>query len=313
MRRDWLGDFLKLFAVALASLLLNLPLYLFEFGTSQLLLWSVVGSLPFLLIACGEPFRETVVFRPFFAERSFSGMLLRGFMAELAVFAGLLLRAAWPAFYPLGLQFGMTIGLFTPVPYATIDHPNVSNRRYWTAMALFLGLAATIGTFPGPHRPTLAVAVFAFLSNAGGLWLGLTLGNRVNHWIAALKPAFALLRKLGTTLTAFAVGYLSIIVLFSTFFAALWRIQGPDAFSGLPTHPTLPVFLYFSLVTATTIGYGDIVPHSGTARSLAGVESIASLAWTLVVFAALSVQFANRSTGPTQKDTDAIQTDRDRL
>lgn len=307
MKRDWSGDFLKLFAVALASLLLNLPLYLFEFGTSQLLFWSVVGSFPFLLIACGEPFREMPAFRPFFAERSFRGMLLRGFLAELAVFAGLLLRAAWPAFDPLGLQFGMTIGLFTPVPYATIDHPNVSNRRYWTGMAVFLGLAATISTFlgdPRPHRSALAGAVFAFLSSAGGVWLGLIMGNRVTHWIAALKPAFALLRKLSTTLVAFAVGYLSIIVVFSTFFAALWRLQGQDAFSGLPPNPSVPVFLYFSLVTATTIGYGDIVPHSGCARSLAGLESISSLAWTIVVFAALSVQFASRATEPTQKDTD---------
>jgi hypothetical protein len=55
------------------------------------------------------------------------------------------------------------------------------------------------------------------------------------------------------------------------------------------------VFLYFSLVTATTIGYGDIISHSASARTLVGVESLVSLAWTLVVFAALSVQFANQA------------------
>ncbi|HEY5175657.1 MAG TPA: potassium channel family protein [Terriglobales bacterium] len=228
-------------------------------------------------------------------------------MTELAVFVGLLLRTAWPSLSPLGLQLGMTVGLFTPVPYATIDYPNASNRRYWTRMSLFLGLSAAAAALFAHGRPYLAGivdVVVAFLSTVGGLWFGLTLGNRVNHWIVALRPVFALLRKLGTTLTAFAVGYLSIIVLFSTFFAALWRVQGPDAFSGLPKDPTLPVFLYFSLVTATTIGYGDIVPQSASARSLAGLESISSLAWTLVVFAALSVQFASRATESTPKDKD---------
>jgi hypothetical protein len=307
MSRDWLGDYLKLLAVALVSLLLNLPLHLFRLGGTQLLLWSLVISFPFFLIATLGPFRQTLAFRRFFAERSFSGMLLRGFMTELAVFVGLLLRTAWPSLSPLGLQLGMTVGLFTPVPYATIDYPNASNRRYWTRMSLFLGLSAAAAALFAHGRPYLAGivdVVVAFLSTVGGLWFGLTLGNRVNHWIVALRPVFALLRKLGTTLTAFAVGYLSIIVLFSTFFAALWRVQGPDAFSGLPKDPTLPVFLYFSLVTATTIGYGDIVPQSASARSLAGLESISSLAWTLVVFAALSVQFASRATESTPKDKD---------
>jgi hypothetical protein len=54
----------------------------------------------------------------------------------------------------------------------------------------------------------------------------------------------------------------------------------------------MPTFMYFSLVTATTIGYGDIVPKSALAKSLAGLQSITALGWTLVVFAVLSLQFA---------------------
>ena len=106
---------------------------------------------------------------------------------------------------------------------------------------------------------------------------------------------FPALEKARENSTAFAVGYLTIILLFSTFFAGVWRLQGSEAFVGLSTDPGLSAFLYFSLVTATTIGYGDIVPHSGLARCLAGVEAISCLAWTLVVFAALSVQFSSNS------------------
>jgi hypothetical protein len=38
--------------------------------------------------------------------------------------------------------------------------------------------------------------------------------------------------------------------------------------------PQYFIFVYFSLVTLTTVGYGDITPGSGTARSLAVVEAI---------------------------------------
>ena len=98
---------------------------------------------------------------------------------------------------------------------------------------------------------------------------------------------------MGRILSAFAVGYVAIVVLFATYYGAIWRLQGAGAFAGIPGDPGFAVFPYFSLVTATTVGYGDIVPQSLAARSVTGLESLVCLAWTLVVFAALSVRFAN--------------------
>jgi hypothetical protein len=169
----------------------------------------------------------------------------------------------------------MLVGLLTPVPYSTLDRPDFPNKSYWRMIAVISGTAYFIVAVAfGRSYHAVVSGITAGLFYAGGLWLGLVLGR---------------------TLTAFAVGYLTIIVLFSTLFAALWRLQGSEAFAGLPPDPGLAVFLYFSLVTATTIGYGDIVPHSGSARWIACVEVIACLAWTLVVFAALSVQFSSNS------------------
>jgi hypothetical protein len=44
---------------------------------------------------------------------------------------------------------------------------------------------------------------------------------------------------------------------------------------------------YFSLVSLTTLGYGDITPHSGSARSLACVEAIVGQFYVAVVIAEL--------------------------
>jgi hypothetical protein len=190
----------------------------------------------------------------------------------------------------------MFVGLVTPVPYATLDYPDVTNRSYWKRFSVVLGAGFFIViTAIGRSYHAAIAGLVASLVYVGGLWLGLVLGNRLNHWIVALQPVFRLLKQLGRVLTAFAVGYLFIISAFSTFYAAVWRLQGQGAFAGLQQDPGLATFFYFSLVTATTIGYGDIVPHSGLTRSLTGIEAVTSLAWTLVVFAALSVQFSSTS------------------
>jgi hypothetical protein len=180
-----------------------------------------------------EPFRQAKRLQGFFAERSFDGLLLR-FLLQLSVFVANLLNAALPTLNTAGLQFGMFVGLVTPVPYATLDQPGVANRSYWFKLAIILGTA--FGILIGllifllsghSYYAAVTSGVAGGVYYAGGLWLGLVLGSRMNQWILALNPVFRLLRRLRKILTAFAVGYLTIILLFSTFFAALWRVQGP--------------------------------------------------------------------------------------
>jgi hypothetical protein len=55
-------------------------------------------------------------------------------------------------------------------------------------------------------------------------------------------------------------------------------LMAPNVVSGLgPLHDNLAVFStlnYFSFVTLTSVGYGDIVPVHPFARSLANIEAI---------------------------------------
>src|ERR1035437_441289 len=294
MGATWPFKSVKLMGALLASLLLNLPIDLYRNGRNNVVLLGSAIATPFVAVAVLEFLRHAGRFQKFLAQRSFDGMLLRTFMCGLPLFVANVLAAVTPTLYPGGLQFGLVVGLLTTAPHSTLDRPQITDLRYWVKSGVALAVALGGAEYFVGGRSTTALrdALGVALAYLGGLWLGLMLGNNVNKWIVALQPAFQLLKRVGRTLMAFTVGCLAIVTVFSTLFAAVWRLAGADSFAGLPASPALPTFMYFSLVTATTVGYGDIVPKSALARSLTGLESIVSLAWTLVVFAAISVRFA---------------------
>lgn len=71
------------------------------------------------------------------------------------------------------------------------------------------------------------------------------------------------------------VACLFMAVMWSQVYHVLETLR-PGSF--LPAHEAVPVteslFRYFSTVTITTVGYGDIVPVSAAARSLANLEAL---------------------------------------
>jgi hypothetical protein len=52
--------------------------------------------------------------------------------------------------------------------------------------------------------------------------------------------------------------------------------------------------LYFSLVTLSTIGYGDVVPLSGQARILAALEGVAGVLYIAITVALLVSRFSQK-------------------
>ncbi|HET7384645.1 MAG TPA: potassium channel family protein [Pseudolabrys sp.] len=76
------------------------------------------------------------------------------------------------------------------------------------------------------------------------------------------------------------VGAVLLYLLIALAFVSLFTLVGhlvPDAFSGLVLKDDQKMasnLIYFSFVTLTTIGYGDIVPTDPIARSLCNLESI---------------------------------------
>jgi len=83
--------------------------------------------------------------------------------------------------------------------------------------------------------------------------------------------------------------YLLLGVMWSIAYNVLEYLQ-PDSFKGLTelVSPTWnPDWIYFSFVTITTLGYGDITPLTQTARSLAVAEAIVGQFYIAVLVAGL--------------------------
>lgn len=90
---------------------------------------------------------------------------------------------------------------------------------------------------------------------------------------------------LGIVLGAVCV-YLVFALMWGLAYELLWT-QSPSAFAVPQGSDTAESFMYFSFVTITTLGYGDITPRSGFARVLSVTEAMVGQLYLVVLVARL--------------------------
>lgn len=94
--------------------------------------------------------------------------------------------------------------------------------------------------------------------------------------------------------------YLMIAIVYYAVFSLIETIN-PGSFSesGLPAGSPVPKhsLLYFSLVTLTTLGYGDIVPVSHEARTFAAFESVTGVLYIAITMARLVAAYRTADRG----------------
>ncbi|MDX1403290.1 MAG: potassium channel family protein [Woeseiaceae bacterium] len=93
--------------------------------------------------------------------------------------------------------------------------------------------------------------------------------------------------------------YLLLGVIWSILYDVLEFLQ-PGAFKGLTQSASAawsPDWLYFSFVTITTLGYGDITPVSQTARSLAFAEAVVGQFYIAILVAGLVSAYISEKQG----------------
>ena len=172
----------------------------------------------------------------------------------------LLILAA--AVIPVAVASGMLTGV-------------LEEGRGLSGIYLALAIAAVGGT-------SVAVTVVSFL-----------LGRTVITWLKPRLRVYAYLADylnvMWVPIGAFAVGYLTIIVLFARFYGMLDRFQ-PNAFADAGAG--IGEWLSFSFFTALGQEFAAAEPVSAAARILVGAHLIISAGWAVVLFAAVRLSGA---------------------
>ncbi|GBE09073.1 MAG TPA: two pore domain potassium channel family protein [Gammaproteobacteria bacterium] len=153
-----------------------------------------------------------------------------------------------------------------------------TKRRYWTGLGL---LAAII----------VVVIIGLILESAGLNYIHLLLVLAFfvwATWLAARQVLFT-----GTIDIHKIVGAVCIYLLLGLIWALMYLLiaeASPDAFNGLqqaPWYDNFSQLSYYSFVTLTTLGYGDISPVSPIAQFLAYMEAIVGIFYTTILVASL--------------------------
>ena len=172
---------------------------------------------------------------------------------------------------PLPLILGV-VGLAALFAFLTATGVFVEGRGQ-SGLSLVLVIAYGLG-FIG-----VALPVGAFLlGRAAIVWLRPRLGV-YGHLVDYL-------RVMWVPIGGFAVGYLTIIVLFAGFYGTLERFS-PGAFAGVEGGVGITDWLSFSFFTALGQDFLTVSPDSVGSRMLVGVHLILSAGWVVVLFAAV--------------------------
>lgn len=206
------------------------------------------------------------------------GPLLAGFLLPILAFAGGVflrrdsIRSIVTSEHPrLETRFGRAFLWLVPVvlvglanfaaPLQAIGH---EGRTIWLLAAM-----GTIGLVVLMAGRSVAV----FLIDTGLLF-----EDFFDIMAGLVKPAFA-----------FLTFYSMMVVLFATLYRLIGRFDDAPTFliDGIGRDPSFVESLYFSIVTLSTVGYGDIVPISYTARIVVSLQIVAGVLLLLFGFHAL--------------------------
>ncbi len=184
---------------------------------------------------------------------------------------------------------GLTVGLSM----------SASNARTWLIVLALLASGAVLvaSLVPGVGRPMLTTGI---------LVLGV---------LMVISPVVILNRVArhdhitATTLWGTIAAYLSIGLAFSLFYAAAngFDTTSFPAVEGI----SLGEFNYFSFVTMTTLGYGDVTPATDVPRALAVLQTILGQIFLVVVVARVVSLLGSERTRPFVVTTTASSGDDD--
>jgi len=91
--------------------------------------------------------------------------------------------------------------------------------------------------------------------------------------------------------------YLLIGIIWAAFYCAMDVLHPGSIQLGSNTSDRQSALLYFSLITLSTIGYGDVVPVSGEARMAAALEGMTGVLYIAITVAILVSSYRRKPSG----------------
>lgn len=195
---------------------------------------------------------------------SFNGTFVPLLVALLVVLVVAPLAEGWPLVSALLVAFVLVTGVFA------VHGDRLLRKSVLVFLVIVLGLRGLAHTHGEDYRSLVVVAHLAI-----GLYLLL---------LCALCVAVVLRREQIThdTVLGAVCGYILIAYVFAFAYAVLDDAK-PGSFissvdllerDGARIGHLTPELMYYSFTTLTTVGYGDIIPASRVARSLAILEML---------------------------------------
>lgn len=174
----------------------------------------------------------------------------------------------------------------------------------WVLPVLLIGIA----TFAIPGRDfsplhqsyllfaamsAIAVAVFIVSSNVAAFLLDTGL---------VFEAFFKRVQRLYIPAFAFVTFYSINVIVFACLYRILDRFSEGHHFAieGVSRNITFQESLYFSIITVSTVGYGDIVPESGALRALSAVQIVFGVLLLLFGFSEIMSYAKERGTGQSE-------------
>jgi hypothetical protein len=181
----------------------------------------------------------------------------------------------------------MEVLIFVPVVLATVRLSQIK-RRLWPTVLLMVGamILALLGNIW--NRPVVTTTKWAFLA----AFFAVTVGGLFSF----LRQALAITET--HLYTAVSIYLLLGMLWFSVYCAIDTYYPGSVLQGGSLLTNREDQLLYFSLITLSTIGYGDIVPVDPEARMLAALEGLVGVLYIAITVAILVSAFRHQRDNP---------------
>jgi hypothetical protein len=178
--------------------------------------------------------------------------------------------------------------------------PRIPSGGWFLSLFVTFVLMASVWAVARSTRQVVAVAVILvvllvdrWIAVAGGRWLdeatGMALMLVFFAWVAGIlaRDVFTRRSRINADVIYGGVNvYLLIGLAYASAHQALAELK-PAAYDGLDATATLTDAIYFSFVTLTTLGYGDILPLTPGARLLAYSEALLGQLYIAILLARL--------------------------